>query len=237
MNNFCKTLAAAAACSIWASHSKAELSTGDLIITEFLADPSALNDDGEFFEIFNTTDSTINLNGLTFTEDDGTNESFTVIIDAFVNPGEFFVLGGFPVLDGNQTAAQTASIDLNFEDPTQATIDGATAFFSISNGTDEIEIFDGDTEIFSLTYTDGDEFGADDVSAELADITLALDGVVSLDDSADGVNDFVASTTAFDTDGIDALASPGSAGNTVVPEPASAALIGLGSLLISRRRR
>ncbi len=68
------------------------LSVGDLVITEFFANPSGNDgEESEFFEIYNTTANPIDLNGLTFTEDDGDNEAFTVITSVLVGPGDFAV--------------------------------------------------------------------------------------------------------------------------------------------------
>ena len=48
-------------------------SAGDLIISEYMADPSNLSDtEGEYFEIYNNTGSAININGWNI-KDDGTN--------------------------------------------------------------------------------------------------------------------------------------------------------------------
>ena len=221
---------AALAVMVTANSAKAQLSVGDLVISEVFANPSSGGDAGEFFEIYNTTDSTINLNGLTFTEDDGSNESFTVIADFFVGAGDFFVIGGSDGPGSDATAGQLAAIDLDWDDTNSATIDGAQSFFAIGNGADEIEIFDGMTEIFSLTYVDGVIDGTDQ-SFELGSIADGLDGVTT-------EADYVASTTVFDQDGIDAFASPGSAGLTAIPEPASAALVGLLCFgLVATRRR
>ncbi|NIW44680.1 MAG: hypothetical protein GWN14_16030, partial [candidate division Zixibacteria bacterium] len=48
-------------------------SPGDLVITEFMANPAAvLDSDGEYVEFYNNTGSAIDINGFTL-RDDGTN--------------------------------------------------------------------------------------------------------------------------------------------------------------------
>lgn len=223
-------LTALAATTAMTVPAAAQLSVGDLVITEFFNNPSTEGDAGEYFEIYNTTNSTINLNGLTFTEDDGDNEAFTIAVDAFVGAGEFFVIGGGSGFPSGSSASLSAAIDLDYEDGSSVTF--ISSFFSSGNGADEIEIFDGATEIFSLVVANGDPFGSD-VSAELLDLADALDGVVT-------EADYGASVTPFDIDGTGAFASPGTAGITegvVIPEPASLALLGLGGLAAFGRRR
>ena len=66
---------------------------GQLVITEIHADPAGVYDqDGEWFELLNTTESTtFTLEGAVFSDDDS--ESFTVTGDIVVAPGERLVLG------------------------------------------------------------------------------------------------------------------------------------------------
>lgn len=69
-----------------------EFSAPDLIVTEVMQNPSAVGDnDGEYFEVFNTTASPINMNGYVI-EDLGA-DSFTVLTDVIVPAGGFAVFG------------------------------------------------------------------------------------------------------------------------------------------------
>ena len=61
---------------------------GDLVITEVLQNPSGSDVGFEWFEIVNTTATTLNLNGCRVF-DAGTN-TFTIGRDALIRPGEFF---------------------------------------------------------------------------------------------------------------------------------------------------
>ncbi|MCK5787376.1 MAG: lamin tail domain-containing protein [Chlamydiia bacterium] len=89
------------------NHSNVKI--GDLIITEVMFNPNAVSDsNGEWFEIYNTTDADINLNGWRI-EDDGTStEGFTISMDLtipskgylfFANNGDALDNGGLPTPD------------------------------------------------------------------------------------------------------------------------------------------
>ena len=90
------------------STSLSSLSTGDLIISEVMVDPAAVSDfRGEWFEIYNNTSDTVELNGLTV--NCGNNNGFTVDSYIQVESGEeaLFSLngnsgsnGGLPAIDG-----------------------------------------------------------------------------------------------------------------------------------------
>ena len=58
---------------LFSNLSHAAVTTGDLLITEIMANPAAVSDsNGEWFEIFNTSSNAINLNGLII-KDNGSN--------------------------------------------------------------------------------------------------------------------------------------------------------------------
>ncbi|MFT7606247.1 MAG: hypothetical protein ACI8VT_003847 [Saprospiraceae bacterium] len=65
---------------------------GDVIVTEILQNPSAVTDaNGEWFEIYNTTGSAIDLDGWTF-KDAGT-DSYTVGVTLMIPANDYLVLG------------------------------------------------------------------------------------------------------------------------------------------------
>lgn len=74
---------------------QAGLTVGSLVISEVMIDPiTVTDDDGEWFEVLNTTDSPIVLNGLKITDPKKTDEH--IINDCktlTVQPGDVFVLG------------------------------------------------------------------------------------------------------------------------------------------------
>ena len=110
---------------------------GDIIITEFMANPSSVADsDGEWFEIYNPTSTDFDLNGLVV-QDDG--------VDVFViNTPLIISAGGFVVLGNNGDPAANGGVVVDFEYPSAA--------FTLSNAADEIEIFNGTTSLDRITY-------------------------------------------------------------------------------------
>ena len=165
----------------------ADLTPGDLVITEFLANPVGVADtEGEYFEILNRTTSTVDLAGLVV-RDDGSN---TFTVDALS-----LAPGGFGVLGNGDGAALGLTVDHIY---------GSS--MSLTNSADEIVLVgEGDATLFRLAYADGDAFGAG-VASELgvarAGLTVTSDG------------DYTAATSALL---LGNLGSPGAAGGTTIP--------------------
>ncbi len=66
---------------------------GDLVINEILNNVAAATEGNrEWFEVYNSTTTTFNLNGCRFT-DDGT-DSMMVVGDTLIHPGQYFTFGG-----------------------------------------------------------------------------------------------------------------------------------------------
>ncbi|MCA9604235.1 MAG: lamin tail domain-containing protein [Myxococcales bacterium] len=66
---------------------------GDLVINEIFQNPSGTTEaNREWFEVYNTTTATLNLNGCRVF-DDGT-DSFTIAGDVLIHPGQYFTFGG-----------------------------------------------------------------------------------------------------------------------------------------------
>jgi len=109
-------------------------SAGDIIITEFMADPDCVSDtQGEYFELYNTTGATINIDGWTV-KDDGTNSHI------IANGGSLNVpAGGFLVLA--------------IADNDNTNTDYVYTSFSLGNSGDEIVLLSDNTEITRLNYT------------------------------------------------------------------------------------
>ncbi|WP_412559791.1 lamin tail domain-containing protein [Winogradskyella sp. MIT101101] len=128
-------------------------SPGDIVITEIMKDPSAVIDEnGEWFEIYNSTASDINIDGWTL-KDDGTNN---YVIDATIDPmtgtgGQTIVpAGGYLVL------GRTLDLVVNGGAP----IDYAyQSNFNMGNGADEIVLVTpGNIEISRVNYDGGPNF-------------------------------------------------------------------------------
>jgi plastocyanin len=120
---------------------------GDLVITEFMNDPSAVSDgDGEYFEVYNTTARTLHLNGLTVEEDDGGNSITLTDPNSdpiAVAPNTYFVLGK------NADTATNGGVPVDHQ---------YDSTFTLGNGSDEIVILDGTTEIDRVEYDGGTDW-------------------------------------------------------------------------------
>jgi len=194
-----------------------DLSPGDLLVTEYLANPAGVADSaGEYFEILNRRADAVDLSGLVV-RDDGSNR-FTV---------EPLVIGsgGFAVFangDGSELGIAPDSV-----------YGGA---MSLTNGADEIVLERADgTVLHRVAWSDGDFFGAG-VAHELADAGPGAP-LQALGPTLGG--DFVAADAVLTLENI---GSPGTAGNTagattVVPLPGAAWLFGGALALLCRRRR
>lgn len=154
-------------------------SPGDIIVNEIMNNPSAVSDgSGEWFEVYNTTASDIDINGWTIRDDD---------IDSHVinNGGPLVVpAGGFLVL-GNNTDSSTNGgvvVDYNY---------GSSWF--LSNSADEVIIEDDAlVEIDRVEYDGGPVFpDPNGASMSLSDPAL---------DNNDGANWCEAQTPFGDGD-------------------------------------
>jgi len=113
---------------------------GAVIVTEIMKNPDAVSDQaGEWFEVYNTSGSDLNLVGLEVT-DLGTN-SFTVDGDLWIAPGEHLVLGRHedPAINGG------------------VTLDYLYTNFQLGNtGDDEVILTHGGVELDRVVYDDVD---------------------------------------------------------------------------------
>ncbi|MEL7496347.1 MAG: lamin tail domain-containing protein [Planctomycetota bacterium] len=195
-------------------------SKADVIITEFLADPLDVADSvGEYFELYNSGATAIDVGDLTIGDDGSDSLDLSSFAGTFLNPGEFLVFGNEP-----STTADWVDVDYS-----------SVGSLFLSNGADEIVITEtsSGTELARLVYTDGDAPG-DGIALVLNNTANAVGGVTQ-------ESDYIAEIAANDTLSTADIGSPGVAGSTVIsviPEPASAALIGcFGAIAFMRRRR
>lgn len=117
---------------------------GDVIITEIMNNPSAVSDsDGEWFEVYNTTDEAIDLDSMIFTEGDG---STPVTVD---NGGPLMIMPGAYLVFG-----------LNADEATNGgvTVDYVYSGFTLGNGSDEIVLVLGANELDRVEYDNGATF-------------------------------------------------------------------------------
>jgi len=185
--------------------SAASISPGDLVISEVMANPSAVSDfNGEWFELHNLSGNSLDLNGITMSDDDTDLHVVDFGGPLIINPNDYLVFGrsGNTSLNGGYAA------------------DYVYSGFTLSNGSDEIIFSAGGVEIIRLEYTFG--FAAAGVSMELSGtVGLPLGGV-----------DYALSVTPY---GDGDFGTPGVAGESSwvlaakpVPVPAAIWLLGSG---------
>jgi plastocyanin len=118
------------------------VNAGDLVITEVMQNPAAVNDsDGEYFEVYNTSARTLHLNGLEI-KDNGTN-TFTVT-DPNSTPIELAADSYF-VFGVNTATATNGGVSVDYE----------YSGMSLANGDDELIILNGTTEIDKVEWDGG----------------------------------------------------------------------------------
>ena len=114
---------------------------GELLITEIMQNPAAIYDEnGEWFEIYNTTTAEINLNGLVISNAAG--DSHTIDFDAIIGPETYAVLANNPDVNSNGGI------------PVDAEYTGV----SLGNGGDTIMLSYDGVVIDSVAYDDGINF-------------------------------------------------------------------------------
>ena len=129
----------------------ANVQAGDLLISEVLANPSAVTDsNGEWFELFNASDMQIDISGLTLRDDGSNSHIISNGSTLLIAPGSYFVLGA------NNDATSNGGYNPDY----------VYSGFSLTNSSDQIVIEDGINEILRLDYS-GSPFGIAGVSAEL----------------------------------------------------------------------
>ena len=115
-----------------------QLSEGDLVITEIMANPDAVSDTaGEWFEIYNTTAEDIDLNGIVVSDNDS--DSFT--IDGQGQPVTI-AAGGYLVLGRSADEQANGGVPVDY----------VYASFTLANNTDEIILWAGDMELDRVEY-------------------------------------------------------------------------------------
>lgn len=174
------------------AYSQSSLQPGDIVITEFMANPSVTDDsDGEYFELYNRRAQTINIDGFTIS-DDGSNSHVIDNSGTLDIPPEDFI-----VLARSDNPAGDGSVIPDY----------VYSSLTLGNSEDEIILTDEEgEEIARLNYTSISE----GVSSELNDIkNTDASGQTSEDD-------YVDSNTSLGSGGD--KGSPGTNGKTVTSE-------------------
>lgn len=124
---------------------------GDLAITEIMSNPSAVPDtEGEWFEIYNPTSTTFDLQGLVI-QDDGA-DSFQITGPVIIPANSFIVLG----INTDISTNGGAPVDFQYSN------------FNLGNSGDEIEILNGVVSIDKVAYPNSVPFSGSGVAAELS---------------------------------------------------------------------
>lgn len=180
-----------------------------------MANPNAVSDsNGEWFEIFNASMTTVNLNGLIIGDNGSNSHTINASGSLLVAPGDYFVLGN------NRDAASNGGYIPDY----------VYSGFSLANSSDQIVILDGTTEITRLEYS-GTPFGVSGLSAEL------------INQNASPQAEDYATTPANSTFqfGDGDFGTPGTAGSvmlafqTPVPVPATIWFLGSALLVLMRK--
>lgn len=128
-----------------------DLSVGDLLITEVMANPAAVSDDaGEWFEIINTTTDEIDLNGILLRDNGSDQHTVSSATTLLLAAGAYFTFGR----NGDTNNNGGYQTDYTYR------------AFSLANNSDEIILGTATTIIDSLFYSTS-IFGAAGNSAEL----------------------------------------------------------------------
>ena len=155
-NRFVPTLSACLLCysssySLSAYLTVDDLSVGDLLITEVMANPAAVSDDaGEWFEIINTTTDEIDLNGILLRDNGSDQHTVSSATTLLLAAGAYFTFGR----NGDTNNNGGYQTDYTYR------------AFSLANNSDEIILGTATTIIDSLFYSTS-IFGAAGNSAEL----------------------------------------------------------------------
>lgn len=151
-------------------------SPGDLVITEFMADPDSSSgvEAGEYIELYNTTSSALDLTGLTFEDDDGQSFTFpSIILQPGTGSDSFALLCNRDIILGGVVC------DANVCDDGGDTTCNLTDDPNLDNGDDQIIIKSGSTVIAQVTISDGNPNGAE-VGRELRALSLVpADGLLT----------------------------------------------------------
>ena len=170
-----------------------DVSVGDIIITEIMKDPSMVDGEfGEWFEIYNTTNEAVNIQGLVVVDEDD---------DAFVVDASVVIEGkGYLVLGASDDNSNNGGVGVDYD------YDRTT--FSLANGSDEVILQNSSISIDIVIYDNGDSFpDSDGYSLSLSGNKLSA---TANDDGSNWCN-------AEDTYGAGDYGSPG-ASNPTCPD-------------------
>jgi len=130
----------------------------DLLITEIMANPSAVSDSaGEWFELFNPTSDAIDLNGFELHDAGSNSLILSSATNLIINSGDYFVFAR------NADNAINGGFIADYS---------YGSSFSLTNSSDEIIFSDDSGELLRLDYGTG--FAANGASMELTSNNMLL---------------------------------------------------------------
>ncbi len=187
---------ASATVSLFDNDTAPMFNPGDIIINEIMKNPSAVGDtDGEYFEVYNTTGAAIDLAGWVVSDlgSDSHSIASSVVVPAM----------GYAVLGINSNSATNGGVPVDYQ------YSGIT----LGNGTDEIILTIGGTEIDRVVYDDASF--PDDAGASLEFLPTLLGSGTEDTDNDTGSN-WQSSTTTLG--GGPDLGTPGAVNSSPTPE-------------------
>lgn len=163
--------------SITSALQAAPLDPGQLLVSEVLVNPGATSDTaGEWFELYNNSTETIDLNGLIISDDGSNSHTLSSVNPLLLDPGAYFVLGR----NADESVNGGYTPDYIYTD------------FVLSNSADEIVlVYDGE-EAFRLAYTSSDNFDPVGYAMVLQTISSDIDAQsyqIAIEDAVYGSGD------------------------------------------------
>lgn len=139
--------------TLLASHTQAAISAGDLVITELMANPASVSDTtGEWFEIYNRSGMTLDLEGLVIRDNGSNNHTVSGSLQMLADSYLVFGRSADSAVNGGYVA--------NY----------AYTNFTLGNSSDDIVLEFGGIIIDSLSYAGDSNFGVAGVSTELTSL-------------------------------------------------------------------
>lgn len=134
---------------------------GDLVISEFMANPAGEDSGKEYLELYNATSEAISLNGiaLRYSKPDGSSEKKVTLKEGTIAPGQYYVIG-----DVRNGAPLPGYMDATYAD-------GLGAF---ANTSGKFGVLCGSTVLDEVTYS-----SVKDNTARIFDGSMAPDAAVN----------------------------------------------------------
>lgn len=155
---------------------------GDLVITELSANPDFVTDDnGEYFEVYNTTGRTLHLNDLVVSDDGGASFDVAQTPDAPIE----LASNAYFVFAANADTSTNGGIDVDFEWSSFGLTNGDDEIIITVPGTTDVEIariaYGSGTDFPSVTAGKSMQFGLQSDFADTSDGTLWCDSTDPID--------------------------------------------------------